>query len=562
MVFDIKTLLLINFIVNTLSAVTLALIWYQYHRRFSGLCFILISSILSSIGVGLIILRGVAPDFIVIVIANTLLITGLLIQFIGLEYFVEKKGPQIHNIILLLLYFISVTFFFTIQPSMAMREILLAALTVIFDVQICWLLFRRTSPLLRPVTRIVGLVMGCHLGFSISLLIVEIIFPFTNNQFFNAGFIGEMIVTIYLLLGMWLTIALIMMVTRRLLSEVQAQEEKFTKAFHSSPYAIILTNESDGKIFEVNTGFTVITGYQPEEVMGKTTLDLFLWERSEDREVIVSNVSKGRVTGVEVHLRHKSGGLLTGLFSADLIVINNKACILASISDISERKKAEDALLQVNRQLNLLSSITRHDILNRIMVTLFYCGEVQDVVTNEKAKQQLQTVIHNTKEIQSLIEFTGQYHELGTTAPEWQNVERLFNHRDVQGFLQTIEFCSDLENIQIYADMMLKKVIYNLVENSIRHGENLSEIRLTSHEESRDMIIWYEDDGGGISIEEKEKAFEKGFGKNTGLGLFLIREILSITGITIVEKGEPGIGVRFEIRVPAGKWRSISENFP
>jgi signal transduction histidine kinase len=54
---------------------------------------------------------------------------------------------------------------------------------------------------------------------------------------------------------------------------------------------------------------------------------------------------------------------------------------------------------------------------------------------------------------------------------------------------------------------------------------------------------------------EKEKAFEKGFGKNTGLGMFIIREILSITGITIIETGEPGVGVRFEIRVPGGKWR-------
>jgi len=72
------------------------------------------------------------------------------------------------------------------------------------------------------------------------------------------------------------------------------------------------------------------------------------------------------------------------------------------------------------------------------------------------------------------------------------------------------------------------------------------------------MIIWYEDDGGGIIPEEKEKAFEKGFGKNTGLGLFLIREILSITGISIIENGIPGEGVRFEITVPSGKWRMKS----
>ena len=90
-------------------------------------------------------------------------------------------------------------------------------------------------------------------------------------------------------------------------------------------------------------------------------------------------------------------------------------------------------------------------------------------------------------------------------------------------------------------------MVYNLVENSIRHGKHLTTITLTSHKDEQDLIIWYEDDGGGIPSDEKEKSFEKGFGKNTGLGLFLIREILSITGITIIETGEPGAGVRFEI---------------
>ena len=100
-----------------------------------------------------------------------------------------------------------------------------------------------------------------------------------------------------------------------------------------------------------------------------------------------------------------------------------------------------------------------------------------------------------------------------------------------------------------------EKVMYNLVDNSVRHGVNLTKIRLSCHQKSGDMIIWYEDNGGGIIEAEKEKIFTKGFGKNTGLGMFLIREILSITGITIIETGEAGVGVRFEVLVPAGKWR-------
>jgi signal transduction histidine kinase len=107
----------------------------------------------------------------------------------------------------------------------------------------------------------------------------------------------------------------------------------------------------------------------------------------------------------------------------------------------------------------------------------------------------------------------------------------------------------------MYADQMVEKVLFNLFENSVRHGHHLTCIRLTSHETGLDLIIRYEDDGGGIERDEKEKIFKKGFGKNTGMGLFLIREILSITEISITETGEPGVGVCFEILIPAGKWR-------
>ncbi|MCX6688670.1 MAG: ATP-binding protein, partial [Methanoregula sp.] len=64
-----------------------------------------------------------------------------------------------------------------------------------------------------------------------------------------------------------------------------------------------------------------------------------------------------------------------------------------------------------------------------------------------------------------------------------------------------------------------------------------------------------EDDGVGITAEDKKKLFTRGFGKNTGLGLFLSREILAITGITITETGEPGKGARFEITVPKGEYQ-------
>jgi signal transduction histidine kinase len=84
-------------------------------------------------------------------------------------------------------------------------------------------------------------------------------------------------------------------------------------------------------------------------------------------------------------------------------------------------------------------------------------------------------------------------------------------------------------------------------------------IRVSSRTDDRRLLIYCEDDGVGISDADKKKLFTRGFGKHTGLGLFLSREILAITGITITENGEPGKGARFEITVPAGMWKKKGE---
>jgi signal transduction histidine kinase len=106
---------------------------------------------------------------------------------------------------------------------------------------------------------------------------------------------------------------------------------------------------------------------------------------------------------------------------------------------------------------------------------------------------------------------------------------------------------------------MLEKVFYNLLDNSIRHGERVTEIRISSCMSGQDPTVVWEDNGIGIPADEKEKIFERGYGKNTGLGMFLVREILSLTGITIQETGEPGKGVRFEMIVPRGGFRCSRE---
>jgi Osmosensitive K+ channel histidine kinase len=108
-------------------------------------------------------------------------------------------------------------------------------------------------------------------------------------------------------------------------------------------------------------------------------------------------------------------------------------------------------------------------------------------------------------------------------------------------------------DLEIFADRLVEKVFFNLIDNALRYGgPKMTAIRFSSRETDNGLVLVCEDDGAGIRVEDKARLFQKGFGKNTGLGLFLSREILAITGIAISETGK---GARFEMVVPKGAYR-------
>jgi PAS domain S-box-containing protein len=229
--------------------------------------------------------------------------------------------------------------------------------------------------------------------------------------------------------------------------------------------------------------------------------------------------------------------------------------IFVSGIDITERKNVEGALQQANKKLNMLSSITRHDILNLIMTIRGYLELSEDLVENPELKEYMKKENRAVDSIQRQIEFTRYYQDIGVENPIWQDVEEIVRKVSHQLNLTGITLENKLSGLEIFTDPLVEKVFFNLIENSLRHGEHVTTISFLYSETATGLIISYHDNGAGIGPEYKKKLFQKGFGKHTGLGLFLSREILSITGITISENGEPGKGVNFEILVPKGSYR-------
>ncbi|PWR75544.1 hypothetical protein DLD82_04040 [Methanospirillum stamsii] len=153
------------------------------------------------------------------------------------------------------------------------------------------------------------------------------------------------------------------------------------------------------------------------------------------------------------------------------------------------------------------------------------------------------------------IEFTRNYQDIGVKSPVWHDLVRQYNDIRSTFHHPSITLHSDLEHVEVYADPLFPLICQNLIDNSLRHGEHVKNIRFKSIEKGEDLILEYCDDGIGIPDSEKEKIFERGYGKNTGMGLFLSREILAITNLVMQETGTFGKGVKFIIIIPKDSYR-------
>ena len=158
--------------------------------------------------------------------------------------------------------------------------------------------------------------------------------------------------------------------------------------------------------------------------------------------------------------------------------------------------------------------------------------------------------------IQRQISFTKDYQEIGIDNPVWHHLGETIDGAALMLNLNGILLRIDTNDYAVFADPLFDKVAYNLIENSLRHaGGGISEIRFSVDEDEEGFVLIYEDDGKGVSYENKDKILIKGFGENTGYGLFLTENILSITGMKIHECGVPGEGVKFEIAIPKDRIR-------
>jgi PAS domain S-box-containing protein len=342
-------------------------------------------------------------------------------------------------------------------------------------------------------------------------------------------------------------------ITERKKAEIalQVAREKYAKAFHSVSDAMTISEQDSGRFIEVNEAATKLFGFSREELMGKSAAELGIWLNSEDRAAFMDRLKRdGRIQEYEVIEKRKSGEQYNAVINADTLIIGDRKYLISVIRDITERKRAEQVIREAHRKINLLTSITRHDVTNQVAVLRGFTRIALMKKPDPVISDLLQKIDSAVSAIARQIEFTRAYQELGMQTPGWQKVRDIMAQQKAEGV--SLSCTCDAE---VYADPMLERVFYNLIDNAIRHGETVTAITVSCRPDPDGLVIVVGDNGIGVPHNLKDTIFEKGYGKNTGFGLFLAREILAITGIIIIETGTYRNGAQFEIIVPKGMYR-------
>ena len=346
---------------------------------------------------------------------------------------------------------------------------------------------------------------------------------------------------------------------RRAILALRDSEKRYRALFEGANDPIFIFEED--RFADCNSKALETFRCTREFLIRKTPWDLSSPVQPDGVPALASAVEKmqaaysGQPQFFEWRITAPSGKRYDTEMSVSRLDVKGPRQLQAIVRDVTARKQTEAALIAANRKMHLLSGITRHDILNQLTVLQGNLEFMRERITDPVLLGYMDRQQQALGFISRQIAFTQDYQDLGVRAPDYRGLRECVAHAAADLDARDLTLVSEAGGFEIYADPMLEKVFYNLFENSVRYAGPAPEVRVGCRRRGESLLIVVEDNGPGIPAHEKERIFIRGFGRNTGLGLFLVREILLTTGIGIRETGDPGRGARFEILVPQGGWR-------
>ena len=376
------------------------------------------------------------------------------------------------------------------------------------------------------------------------------------------------------------------------ITENKKAEERFYKAFHANPEPMTIATLAEGRYIDVNDNFLRITGYQREEIIGRTSLEIKFWKSPEDRPLFVEILRRqGVIRDLEVTFLTKSGAERTALDSADILDFDGEKCVLAIFKDITERKSLEKQLRQAQRMeaIGQLSGGIAHDFNNLLGVIIGYSEILEERIAKDdflyKSVQEIKKAgIRAASLTRQLLAFSRQQVleskvlDLNTVVTSVEKMlKRLIGENiDLESALEP-----NLGNIN--ADQgQIEQVIINLAVNARDAMPNGGRLTIATANVDLDedfarlhppqaagryVLLSISDTGIGMDASTQAHIFEPFFttkeqGKGTGLGLSTVYGVIRQSRGHIWVYSEPGVGTNFKIYLPRTDETVSGENSP
>jgi PAS domain S-box-containing protein len=350
--------------------------------------------------------------------------------------------------------------------------------------------------------------------------------------------------------------------------ELREKRQKYEALFSENPEAVVFCDKSF-RVVEVNPRFNMLFGCSTETVKGRDAISVFTPENLKgETNWIKLRLGEGHVQCRTKRSRPDGSEVNVSLFGAPMRLNEGIIGYFLVFEDISEISTVNEELSRMideqnvmlgktsllNEKLSVTGGLTRHDVRNKLTAINgnAYIAKKR-VAGNTDAVSCLSQIEEVTRNIVRILDFAKTYEMLGTQERTRVNVGKMVaDAASLFADLKGVVVVNECEELEVMADSLLMELFHNMIDNSLKYGgQKISQIRVhMQYSQDGATELVYEDNGNGIEPEMKGKLFQKGFGKGTGYGLWLIRRICEMYGWTIREEGEYGKGARFVMKIP------------
>ncbi|WP_404789842.1 ATP-binding protein [Altericista sp. CCNU0014] len=369
---------------------------------------------------------------------------------------------------------------------------------------------------------------------------------------------------------------------------LRRSEEKFAKIFHSNPNPMTISRISDGRILDANTSALEFFDAQTVDILEKTSFELQLWADLERREQVFQMLQQHQVVrGFECDFRNRKGKIRTVLFSAEMIEVDGQVCVVSTMNDISDRRRAEVALQQAkleaetaNQAKSRFLSNMSHELRTPLNSILGFAQVMnRDLSLSEIQRDRLDIINRSGEHLLEMINDVLDMAKIEAGRIDinlncfdlhylLKTLESMFSMRVFsKGIALTVEQSYNVPQFVVTDEGKLRQILINLIGNAIKftdEGHIWVRVRFLEDRDSEEnptslLSFDVEDTGVGVASTELDSIFEafvqskqssSGPQAGTGLGLPICREFVQLLGGGISVSSKLGQGSLFQFYIP------------